>query len=286
MTERPAGPITVVGAHVGGLLMQVDAVPREGETVLGHSFEEPEDGGKATNQAVAAARLGAPTRVLTLLGDDERGDRWLAALARYGVDTRFVLRAAGPTDVGVVLLPPSRVPAIVSSIALSAELDGAAVASAAGALADASVVLCQLEAPPSCALAAFALAREAGARTVLNPAPAVPLDPALLALTDVLVPNEHEAAVLAGVDEPPAALASALARRAPGDRRDRDRRQRGLLPRRARRRPSSTCRHPRSTSSTRPAPATPSWLRSRYACVPGTRSARRRSSRSARQRCR
>ena len=103
-------------------------------------------------------------------------------------------------------------PAIVSSITLSAQLDGAAVASAAGALADASVVLCQLEAPPSCALAAFALAREAGARTVLNPAPAVPLDPALLALTDVLVPNEHEAAVLAGVDEPPAALAAALAR--------------------------------------------------------------------------
>jgi ribokinase len=212
LTERPAGPITVVGAHVGGLLMQVDAVPREGETVLGHSFEEPEDGGKATNQAVAAARLGAPTRVVTLLGDDERGDRWLATLTRYGVDMRFVLRAAGPTDVGVVLLPPSRVPAIVSSITLSAQLDGAAVASAAGALADASVVLCQLEAPPSCALAAFALAREAGARTVLNPAPAVPLDSALLALTDVLVPNEHEAAVLAGVDEPPAALAAALAR--------------------------------------------------------------------------
>jgi ribokinase len=211
-----AGPIVAVGTHVAGLLLHVDAIPREGESVLGSGYEEPEDGGKATNQAVAAARLGAPTRIVTLLGDDERGDRWLAILARSGLDTRFVLRGQGPTDVGVVLLPPSRIPAIASVVALSQALDGSAVTSVAEAIDDASLVLCQLEAPQSCALAAFRLARQAGARTVLNPAPAALLDPALLALTDVLVPNEHEAAALAGRDGPPGQLAGELAARHDG----------------------------------------------------------------------
>ena len=64
-------------------------MPREGETVLGHAFSEPEDGGKATNQAVAAAKLGAPVRVVTLVGDDERGRRWRAVFDRYGLDTRL-----------------------------------------------------------------------------------------------------------------------------------------------------------------------------------------------------
>src|SRR5919199_722594 len=85
------GPIVVVGTHVAGLLLHVDAIPREGESVLGSGYEEPEDGGKATNQAVAAAKLGAPSRIVTLLGDDERGRRWRAIFERHGIDTRWVL---------------------------------------------------------------------------------------------------------------------------------------------------------------------------------------------------
>ena len=122
-----AGPIVVVGSHVAGLVLEVDAVPREGESVLGRGFEEPEDGGKATNQAVAAAKLGAPVRLVTLLGDDERGDRWRRILAGYGMDTTFVLQQPGPTDVGFVLLPPSRIPAIASSIELSVALEAALI---------------------------------------------------------------------------------------------------------------------------------------------------------------
>jgi len=205
-----AGPIVVVGSHVAGLVLEVDAVPREGETVLGRGFSEPEDGGKATNQAVAAAKLGAPVRLVTLLGDDERGDRWRRILAGYGMDTRFVLQEPGPTDIGFVLLPPSRIPAIASSIDLRVALEAALSERGRGALDDASVVICQLEAPQGCALASFRLARAAGARTLLNPAPAQRLAPELLALTDVLIPNEHEAAVLAGRDGPPGQLAEFL----------------------------------------------------------------------------
>lgn len=207
---RHDGPIVVAGAHVCGLFFRVESVPVEGETVLGHDFAEPEDGGKATNQAVAIARLGAPVRFLTLIGDDERGRRWRALLNSRGVETGFVLEAAGATDVGVVLLPPSRIPAIVSLQGLSAELDEARVESARAAFEGASVVVCQLEAPPACALASFRLGRAAGAITILNPAPAEQCPPELLDLTDVFVPNEHEAVVFAGGPGSAADLAARL----------------------------------------------------------------------------
>jgi len=207
------GPVVVAGAHGQSLLLHVDAVPREGETVLAVGYDEPEDGGKATNQAVAAVKLGAPVRLVTMIGNDSRGQRWRAILEGYGIDTRYVLEADGPTDVGFVMLPPSRVPAIASSRDLSIALDGDAVRSAAGAFDGASVVVCQLEAPQSCALASFRLARAAGARTILNPAPSADLDPGLVALTDILVPNEHEAAALDGGQAPPDVLATRLARR-------------------------------------------------------------------------
>ncbi|HET6171253.1 MAG TPA: ribokinase [Gaiellales bacterium] len=212
-----ARPIVVVGSHVAGLVLEVDAVPREGESVLGRGFSEPEDGGKATNQAVAAAKLGAPVRLVTLLGDDERGDRWRALLEGYGMDTTYVMQQPGATDVGFVLLPPSRIPAIASSIELSVALEFALIERAGSALEDASLVLCQLEAPQGCALASFRLARAAGARTVLNPAPAQQLTAELLALTDILVPNEHEAAVLAGRNGTPSQLADRLCRQRGGE---------------------------------------------------------------------
>ena len=85
--------------------------------------------------------------------------------------------------------------------------------SAGEAFAGAAVAVCQFEAPQSCAAASFALARDAGALTILNPAPAGALDPELVELTDVLVPNEHEAAALAGADAEPPALAETLAAR-------------------------------------------------------------------------
>ena len=166
--------------------MHVSAIPREGETVAGHRFEETLDGGKATNQAVAAARLGAPVRFVSLVGDDERG-RWVLRYLRdQGVDTRWVGVEDGPTDVGFVMLAPSGVPAIASCDDLSVRLDHGFVSQAGSAIQGASIVVCQLEAPPACAITAFTLARAAGARTLLNPAPAFPLPSEFLRLTDIL----------------------------------------------------------------------------------------------------
>jgi ribokinase len=209
------GPVVVVGAHVQGLFLHVDAVPREGESVMGWGFEEPLDGGKSSNQAVAAARLGAPTLLVSVVGSDERGRRALEFFRAQGIDTRFCFHVDGPTDVGFVLLPPSKVPAIASALERNQELNARMVERAAEGIRRGAVVVCSLEAPQEAALAAFRVARAAGVRTVLNPAPAVELAPELLDLTDILVPNECEAAALAGRDAAPGDLAADLADRLP-----------------------------------------------------------------------
>ena len=210
-----ARPIVVVGAHGQSLFMHVAAIPAEGETVVAHGYEETVDGGKATNQAVAAARLGAPVRFVSVVGNDERGRRVLGYLDGQGIDRRWVEVADGPTDVGFVMLSPRHIPAIASCQDLSRLLDRQFVERAAGSLGGASVVVCELEAPPACAHAAFELAHSIGALTILNPAPAVPLPEGLLELVDILVPNQHEAAIIVGREAPPGELADRLGSIAP-----------------------------------------------------------------------
>jgi ribokinase len=190
--------------------MHVDKLPREGETVLGRGFEESVDGGKSSNQAVAAAKLGAPTVLVTLLGDDVRGSHARRLFASFGIDARWCLQEPGATDVGFVVLPESKVPAIVSGVDRSARIDGAFVRRAADAFDGAACVLCCLEASQDAAAAAFELGRAAGAITILNAAPPAELGARLLALVDVLVLNEHEAAALTELDHDPGAAAKAL----------------------------------------------------------------------------
>ncbi len=202
--------VVVVGAHAQSMWLRVEQVPKEGETVLGWGFEEPLDGGKATNQAVAAAKLGVPVSFVSMFGDDERGERIRQYLLDEGVDLSYAVVMHGPTDIGFNILPKSGVPAIVTAADKSCLIDKATVELAAPALREASCVLAQLEAPPEVASAAFDIAHASGALTVLNPAPAADLDDDLLALTDVLVPNEHEAATLVGHDAPFADLAVEL----------------------------------------------------------------------------
>jgi ribokinase len=208
-------PVVVVGAHGQSLFMRVESVPRQGETVLGSGYTETMDGGKATNQAVAAARLGAPVRFVSVVGNDERGMRVLRYLDTQAVDRRWVRVVDGQTDVGFVMLPPSGIPAIASCSDLAQRLDGSFVRLAADALHGANTVVCQLEAPEACALEAFRLGRATGARTVLNPAPAANVSPDLLALSDVIVPNEHEAAAIVGREASVRELAARLSEMAP-----------------------------------------------------------------------
>jgi ribokinase len=205
-----AGPIVCVGAHVQGLFMHVERVPREGESVLGWGFREPRDGGKVANVAVAAARLGAPVRLVTVIGTDERSSRWLEYFAAEGIDTRGVIRLEGPMDVGPALLPPSRIPALITVGDLSARLGAGLVHEQAAVIRDASVVVCALESPIDGVGAAMRLGRAAGATTMLNPSPVAEVSDTLFPLVDVLVANEDEASALAGRTNDPAEAVVAI----------------------------------------------------------------------------
>jgi ribokinase len=195
-----------------GLFMHVERIPKEGESVRGWGFAEPLDGGKVANVAVAAARLDAPVRLVTVLGTDERSHRWLDRFRDESIDTRAVVRFDGPMDVGPALLPPSKVPVVISVGDLSARLDGDLVRRQGWAIEDASAVVCALESPVDGVEAALDLGRGAGAVTILNPSPAEGCTESLLGRADVVVANDMEAAMLSGGITAPSEAAAAIRR--------------------------------------------------------------------------
>jgi len=186
-----------VGSYGVGLTFGSERVPERGETVIGTLFRT-DDGGKGSNQAVGAARLGAEVSFLTAVGRDDFGDRAFELWAREGVDASAVLRSAEPTMTAAILVEASGDNRIVIVPGALSSLTPAHVDGFADRMAEADVLLVQLEIPVETALHALAVARQAGVRTILNPAPAPakPITPA----ADYLVPNESEAPAVEGAD--------------------------------------------------------------------------------------
>lgn len=190
--------VTVVGSTMIDLVVYTDRVPGPGETLVGRSFQMG-FGGKGANQAVMASRLGADVRMVNCLGADDYGRLTLGNFASQGVDTAHVATEEGvASGVAQIWVEPDGTNRIIIIPGANQRLDPtravAGVASAAGE----GVVVAQLEVPQTATAAAFSAARAAGLPTILNPAPAAPLDPALLAETDWLLPNEVEFADLSG----------------------------------------------------------------------------------------
>src|SRR5215813_7735708 len=102
----PVAPhVVVVGSHAPGLFIRVKRVPTPGETVIGWDFQEPMDGGKGSNQAIAAARLGAKVSFVGCIGCDRIGDEGARWLREAGVDVTYVRRSdSTASGVGVILL--------------------------------------------------------------------------------------------------------------------------------------------------------------------------------------
>ena len=189
--------VCVVGSANLDLVARVDRIPRPGETVLGSGyFEAP--GGKGLNQAVAAARSGARTAFVGRVGHDAAGDALLGVLFADRIDARAVDRCDAPTGRAMIAVGDDGENSIVVVPGANATLDAAALGIHGSVVAAASVVLVQLEIPLDTVLEVLSVARAVGATTIVNPAPAQPLSRELLGLVDVLVPNEHEVALLGG----------------------------------------------------------------------------------------
>lgn len=195
MSETFAG-VAVVGSANLDLVVEVSRPPRVGETLLGRAGGRF-PGGKGLNQAVAAARTGASTRFCGVVGADEAGAVLETALTEAGVDAVLRRSASAPTGVAHVLAFDDGDNSILVAAGANGKLTPEdAVAGIVGA----AVVLAQLEVPFAAVAAALAAARGAGARTILNAAPAHEAAVALLPEVDVLVVNETECTELGGVE--------------------------------------------------------------------------------------
>ena len=191
------GRVFVAGSINKDVVATAERHPRVGETVAGREvLYFP--GGKGANQAVAAARLDAPTALIGRLGKDSFGAELRAFLGEQGVDlgaVRETPEAHTGTAIITVAEADNTIVVIPGSNALVSAEDVAAVPLAKG-----DVAVSQFEIPLPTIAAFFARAREAGATTVLNPAPAQKMSSELLALVDILVLNETELGLLTGVE--------------------------------------------------------------------------------------
>jgi ribokinase len=188
--------VVVVGSLNEDLVLAVERIPSPGETVPGR-YVGRVCGGKGANQAVAAARAGAATRMVGCVGEDDAGARLLRALVDEGIDVSRVARVDGPSGLAVVSVADDGENAIVVAQGANRHCTPHLVRSALADLSARDVVVAQGEVPVEAVEAAAAAARSAAATFVLNLAPVIAVDRARTPV-DVLVVNEHEAAALAG----------------------------------------------------------------------------------------
>lgn len=190
------GRVLVVGSFNLDHVWSVDALPAPGATRLSTYASGP--GGKGFNQAVAAARAGAGTSFVTALGEDAAAALARELAAKEGITLLAESFAELPSGTAGIFVDAHGRNIIAVAPGANAALSETFIASLGDAL-DADVVLAQLEVAPAAVEKALSQGRARGATTVLNPAPAnAPTTPALLALADVLTPNETEFAALLG----------------------------------------------------------------------------------------
>ncbi|MET0976263.1 MAG: ribokinase [Leifsonia sp.] len=201
--------VTVVGSANLDLVYRVERIPAPGETVLALETDSV-PGGKGNNQVTAAARAGAQASFVAALGTDAAGERIVESLGGSGVQL-CIRRTATPTGTALITVDASAENAIVVDSGANRTLVDLTPEERA-VITDASVLLLQLETPVATVLEAAVTAHTAGATVVLNAAPIRSLPTELLEAVDVLVVNEHEAALLAAdAGAPTGADADALA---------------------------------------------------------------------------
>lgn len=188
---RPSGHVVVVGSLNVDLVTRVAGHPRPGETVAGDPLRRLA-GGKGANQALAAVRAGASTRLLGCVGDDADGEALVHGLALRGVDVSGVRRVDSvPTGTALIAVDPQGEATIVVSAGANGEVGVADVE-----LNGAHVLLLQLEVPSAVVSAAARRAAASGVRVVFNPSPYSASAAEVLDLADPVVVNRHEAAQL------------------------------------------------------------------------------------------
>ena len=191
--------IVILGVFVADTAYRAPRPPKMGETIMGDSFALG-PGGKGSNQAVAAAMAGGKVHMITRLGKDPFADMALATWAKAGVHPAVTQHADSYTGAAYIYIESGTGNnAIIICPGVASTICNADIDANAALIRGASVFVTQLEQPLPVALYALQMARAAGVRTILNPAPAAALPDGMLALCDVVTPNESEAEALTGL---------------------------------------------------------------------------------------
>ncbi|QKC97282.1 ribokinase [Mesorhizobium sp. NZP2298] len=192
-------PVVVLGVFVADTAYRADRQPRMGETILGNSFKLG-PGGKGSNQAVAAGKLGADITFLTRLGVDAFADMAKRTWKDAGVKSAVIDTPDSYTGAAYIFVEEgSGNNAIIVSPGAAMLISPADIEANADLIGGAGVFVTQLEQPIDAALRALEIARGAGVTTILNPAPAATLPDRIYTLCDYLTPNETETEELTGL---------------------------------------------------------------------------------------
>ncbi|WP_155594008.1 ribokinase [Lysinibacillus cavernae] len=185
--------ITVIGSLNMDLVVQMNAFPKQGETILGHAFQTV-PGGKGANQAVAAARLGSEVAMIGCVGKDSFGETLRAVLQQEHILTDVIVSSpSAPTGIANILVynQDNRIVVVPGA---NYELAPAHLEASKDLIQKSQMVIIQLEIPKETTSYAIRLCKEAGVPVLLNPAPAANFDVQWMEDVTYLTPNETECA--------------------------------------------------------------------------------------------
>jgi ribokinase len=201
MEVKMAGHIVVVGSLNMDLVVKTPRHPKVGETILGSEFRTY-PGGKGANQAVAAAKLGCPVKMVGRVGNDPFANELLEAISIETFDTEYIIRDPNePTGVAFITVDQDGHNSIVVAPGANAHVSPEDVQAAENVFIGAAVLLVQLECPLPAVVRAIDLAKKHQLQVVLNPAPGQVLGSDLIGKVDYLLPNESELALISGEHE-------------------------------------------------------------------------------------
>lgn len=190
--------ICVIGSLNMDLVVNVDTMPKPGQTIIGSNFKEV-PGGKGANQAVAMARLNGNVSMIGKVGEDGFGQTLINSLKNDKVDTTYIQTAKGATGVALITVDKNAQNSIVVSPGANFEVKEDDIDNNIEVIKNSDIVVLQLETPLNTIKYALNKAKELNKYTILNPAPAVKLDDEIIKNVDLLTPNETELEIISGV---------------------------------------------------------------------------------------
>ncbi|AYE33600.1 ribokinase [Clostridium septicum] len=191
--------ICVLGSINMDLVLQIENMPKVGETILSNGFEKI-PGGKGANQAVAAKRSGASVYMISKIGKDDNGQLLLKKLIDDNINTKYVLiDEKEPTGMAMIMVNKNGNNSIIVVPGSNMTINREDIKASKEAIIESDILISQFETPVDVTLDAFRIAKNLNKITILNPAPAKSIDDELLKYTDIIIPNETEAELITGV---------------------------------------------------------------------------------------